>query len=266
MTLSRGDYPWFLAFCPNGAQGDSPGQRPVGSNVAIEPRPEGAELNGEDIHSPTYPGRRFALPWDISFCPFGAGKQKTPTARGLSPSFLPSHFAPLRRGNKKPPPRGDCPRVSCHPVLAAVRTGIPEGSKPLAGGKRSATSGGNVARSAKGAYTTGQSPPNHLILRSNRPPATEKSEQSATLSRGDCPRFLVKRAVCPRFLVEHDVHLCCLIAMGSVCGQFRFAGRFDPIEPKSFGLIRKFRCGMSIQVAYFQARDFDRNRVAIVQV
>jgi hypothetical protein len=54
--------------------------------------------------------------------------------------------------------------------------------------------------------------------------------------------------------------------MGSVCGQFRFAGRFDPIETKSFGLIRKFRCGMSIQIAYFQARDFDRNCVAVVGV
>jgi hypothetical protein len=54
--------------------------------------------------------------------------------------------------------------------------------------------------------------------------------------------------------------------MGSVCGQFRFAGRFDPIETKSFGLIRKFRCGMSIQMANFQARDFDHNRVAIVGV
>jgi hypothetical protein len=70
----------------------------------------------------------------------------------------------------------------------------------------------------------------------------------------------------PRFLVEHHVHLCCLIAMGSVCGQFRFAGRFDPIEPKWFGLIRKFCCGMSIQMAYFQARVFDRNCVAIVGV
>jgi hypothetical protein len=54
--------------------------------------------------------------------------------------------------------------------------------------------------------------------------------------------------------------------MGSVSGQFRFAGRFDPIETKSFGLIRKFRCGMSIQIAYFQARDFDRNCVAVVGV
>ena len=51
--------------------------------------------------------------------------------------------------------------------------------------------------------------------------------------------------------------------MGSVCGQFRFAGRFDPIETKSFGLIRKFRSGVSIQMANFQARDFDRNCVAI---
>jgi hypothetical protein len=52
--------------------------------------------------------------------------------------------------------------------------------------------------------------------------------------------------------------------MGSVSGQFRFAGRVDAIETKSFGLIRKFRCGMSIQVANFQARDFDRNCVAVV--
>ena len=74
LTLSRGDCPRFLVFCPNGAQGDSPGQRPVGSNVATESRPEGAEPNGAEIHSPTYPGRRFALPWAISFCPFGAGK------------------------------------------------------------------------------------------------------------------------------------------------------------------------------------------------
>jgi hypothetical protein len=54
--------------------------------------------------------------------------------------------------------------------------------------------------------------------------------------------------------------------MGSVCGQFRFAGRFDPIETKSFGLIRKFRSGVSIQMANFQARDLDRNRVAVVGV
>ena len=77
---------------------------------------------------------------------------------------------------------------------------------------------------------------------------------------------LLSRGDCPRFLVGHDVHLCYLIAMGSVCGQFRFAGRFDPIETKSFGLIRKFRCGMSIQIAYFQSRDFDRNCVAVVGV
>jgi len=57
----------------------------LGSNVETKSRPEGAEPNGAEIHSPMYPGRRFALPWAISFCPFGAGKQKTPTARGLSP-------------------------------------------------------------------------------------------------------------------------------------------------------------------------------------
>ena len=96
-SLSRGDCPWFLAFCPNGAQGDSPGQRPVGSNVAIESRPEGAELNGAEIHASTYPGRRFALPWAISFCPFGAGKQKKTTARGLSPSFLPCNLVDNRQ-------------------------------------------------------------------------------------------------------------------------------------------------------------------------
>ena len=72
--LSRGDCPRLLAFCPNGAQGDSPGQRPVGWNVEIESRPEGAELNGAEIKASTYPGRRFALPWAISFCPFGAEK------------------------------------------------------------------------------------------------------------------------------------------------------------------------------------------------
>ena len=69
-----GTVPEFLAFCHNGAQGDSPGQRPVGWNVAIESRPEGAELNGVEINASSYPGRRFALPWAISFCPFGAGK------------------------------------------------------------------------------------------------------------------------------------------------------------------------------------------------
>ena len=41
-----GTVPGFLVFCPNGTQSDSPGQRPVGWNVAIESRPEGAELNG----------------------------------------------------------------------------------------------------------------------------------------------------------------------------------------------------------------------------
>jgi len=33
-------------------------------------------------------------------------------------------------------------RLDGYPFLAAVRTGIPEGTEPLVGGKRSATSGG----------------------------------------------------------------------------------------------------------------------------
>ena len=57
----------------------------MGWNVAIESRPEEAEPNGEEIHASTTPERRFALLWAISFCPFGAGKQKNPTARGLFP-------------------------------------------------------------------------------------------------------------------------------------------------------------------------------------
>ena len=98
----------FLAFCPNGAQGDSPGQRPVGSNVEKESRPEGAELNGAEIHSPSYPGRRFALPWAISLCPFGAGKQKNPIARGLS--LVSCHQRWEQGKHSATPPRGHCPR------------------------------------------------------------------------------------------------------------------------------------------------------------
>ena len=121
-TLSRGDCPRLLAFCPNGAQGDSPGQRPVGSNVEIESRPEGAELNGAEIHASTNPGGRFALPWAISFCPFGAGKQKKPHRAGTVPG---------------------CPSpVARRPAPAATRIGIPEGSNPLARGSRIATPGG----------------------------------------------------------------------------------------------------------------------------
>ena len=163
--LSRGDCPRFLAFCPNGAQGDSPGQRPVGWNVAIESRPEGAELNGADINGSTYPGRRFALPWAISFCPFGAGKQKNPIARGLSP-------------------------VALRPAPAATRNGILEGSKPLAGGKRSATTGG-CWREAKEAFTTGQNPQNVRFRDRIGRRRRKQGKHSATLLCGDCPRLLV---------------------------------------------------------------------------
>ena len=54
--LSPGDCPRFLARL----------------FAVIESRPEGAEPNGAEINALMYPGRRFALPWAISFCPFGA--------------------------------------------------------------------------------------------------------------------------------------------------------------------------------------------------
>jgi hypothetical protein len=95
-----GTVPGFLAFCPNGAQGDSPGQRPVGSNVAIESRPEGAEFNGAEIHASTYPGRRFALPWAISFCPFGAEKQKNPHRAGTVPGCPSPVARSISRSNR----------------------------------------------------------------------------------------------------------------------------------------------------------------------
>ena len=82
-----GTVPGLLPFAPTGrkviAQGNA-----LGSTVAIESRPEGAEPNGAEIHAPMYPGRRFALPWAISFCPFGAGKQKNPHRAGTVPGFL----------------------------------------------------------------------------------------------------------------------------------------------------------------------------------
>jgi hypothetical protein len=49
-------------------------------------------------------------------------------------------------------------RLEGYPVLAAVRTGIPEGSKPLAGGKRSATSGGCCRKRRKRGFHDGAEP------------------------------------------------------------------------------------------------------------
>ena len=40
-----------------------------------------------------YPGRRFALPWAISFCPFGAGTSQ-PYLEGTVPGFSPNFHAP----------------------------------------------------------------------------------------------------------------------------------------------------------------------------
>ena len=37
-----------------------------------------------------YPGQRFALPWAISFCPFGAGISQ-PYRVGTVPGFSPNH-------------------------------------------------------------------------------------------------------------------------------------------------------------------------------
>jgi hypothetical protein len=39
--------------------------------------------------SQQYPGRRFALPWAISFCPFGAGTSQ-PYRAGTVPGFSPA--------------------------------------------------------------------------------------------------------------------------------------------------------------------------------
>jgi hypothetical protein len=43
-----------------------------------------------------YPGRRFALPWAISFCPFGAGTSQ-PYRVGTVPGFSPRHNLHHRR-------------------------------------------------------------------------------------------------------------------------------------------------------------------------
>ena len=49
-------------------------------------------------------------------------------------------------------------RLEGYPVLAAVGTGIPEGSEPLAGGKRSATSGGRCRKRRKRGFHVGAEP------------------------------------------------------------------------------------------------------------
>jgi hypothetical protein len=86
-TLSRGDCPWFLAFCPNGAQGDSPGQRPVGSNV--------------EITSPRGDCPRFLA--TVGKTPVTVRRIDDPIARGLSLVSCLLPFAPLGRGNENPP-------------------------------------------------------------------------------------------------------------------------------------------------------------------
>jgi len=53
----------------------------LGSNVETESRPEGAEPNVLETNVLTPLGRRFALPWAISLCPFGAGEMGKPRGR-----------------------------------------------------------------------------------------------------------------------------------------------------------------------------------------
>ena len=65
-----------MVFCPNGAQGDSPGQRPGFDGPESYQALKGRNLSERQPIRLPYPGRRFALPWAISFCPFGAGKSQ----------------------------------------------------------------------------------------------------------------------------------------------------------------------------------------------
>jgi hypothetical protein len=62
----------LMVFCPNGAQGDSPGQRPGFDGPESFQALKGRNLSERQPIRLPYPGRRFALPWAISFCPFGA--------------------------------------------------------------------------------------------------------------------------------------------------------------------------------------------------
>ena len=91
--LGLGDDEWFL--CPNGAQGDSPGQRPgfgaskripalKGRNPSARKpthrcfalcglgRIDGLHPRGVDEPASASPERRFTMPWATSWCPFGA--------------------------------------------------------------------------------------------------------------------------------------------------------------------------------------------------
>ena len=100
-----------MVLCPNGAQGDSPGQSeapPWDWCARHNPSPERAEPaaskpmcyvspfqglgelgRGGAPRSPVYPGWRCALPWAISLCPVGANDPVEKT-RGLSPGFFSS--------------------------------------------------------------------------------------------------------------------------------------------------------------------------------
>ena len=101
-----------------------------------------------------------------------------------------SHFAPLGRGNKKTPIARGLSPVARRSAPAATRNGILEGSKPLAGGKRSATTGG-CWREAKEAFTTGQNPQNFRFRDRIGRRRRKQGKHSATLLCGDFPRLLV---------------------------------------------------------------------------
>ena len=86
-----------MVFCPNRAQGDSPGQRPGFDGPESYQALKGRNLSERQPIRLPYPGRRFALPWAISFCPFGAGTSQTYRV-GTVPGFSPQlHSQPQNR-------------------------------------------------------------------------------------------------------------------------------------------------------------------------